>query len=242
MVRHYKRKREKTYSELTIQKALEDVRSNKMTAYAAAKYHNIPRSTLKTRLNCSHVSAGHPTIFSPEFEKLMANYLHIMEKNFFPLTRKEASLLISEYVRRNGINTPFKADMPGRDWFYAFKKRNGLSIKKPQAVEISRRKASDPFIVYAYFDLLEQVAEELGLQNKPDKIYNLDETSICQDPQKGKIIGKKGFKATRTTSGPGRSNTTILLATNACGDKVPPLIIFQGKHLWTQWLYPNEDK
>lgn len=42
MVRHYKRKREKTYSELTIQKALEDVRSNKMTAYAAAKYHNIP--------------------------------------------------------------------------------------------------------------------------------------------------------------------------------------------------------
>lgn len=24
-------------------------------------------------------------------------------------------------------------------------------------------------------------------------------------------------------------------------DKVPPLIIFQGKHLWTQWLYPNED-
>lgn len=134
MVRHYKRKREKTYSELTIQKALEDVRSNKMTAYAAAKYHNIPRSTLKTRLNCSHVSAGHPTIFSPEFEKLMANYLHIMEKTFFPLTRKEASLLISEYIRRNGINTPFKADMPGRDWFYAFKKRNGLSIKNPQAV------------------------------------------------------------------------------------------------------------
>lgn len=70
--------------------------------------------------------------------------------------------------------------------------------------------------MYAYFDLLEQVVEELGLQNKPDKIYNLDETSICQDPQKGKIIGKKGFKATRTTSGPGRSNTTILLATNAC--------------------------
>lgn len=67
------------------------------------------------------------------------------------------------------------------------------------------------------------------------------ETSFCDDPVKGKIIGKKGFRSTRTTSGPGRNNTTVLLATNACGDKLPPLIIFQGKYLWTQWLYANEN-
>ncbi|KAJ2937643.1 hypothetical protein O0L34_g19317 [Tuta absoluta] len=241
MVRHYKRKKEKTYSELQIQKALDDVRKKKMTTYAAAAYYQIPRSTLNTRLTCIRDSPGRPTVFTPKFEKCMAENLHIMERYGFPLTRKEASILISEYVRRNGIHTPFKDDIPGKDWFHALQRRNELSIKKPQAVEISRRKACDPFIVYEYFDILERVVDELDLKEKPHRIYNLDETSMCDDPVKGKVIGKKGFRSTRTTSGPGRSNTTVLLATNACGGKLPPLIIFQGKHLWEHWLFPDEN-
>ncbi|KAL0811981.1 hypothetical protein ABMA28_009379 [Loxostege sticticalis] len=158
----------------------------------------------------------------------MAENLHIIEKHGFPLSRKEASVLISEYVRRNGMTTPFKDDIPGKDWFYLFQKRNGLSIKKPQPVEIARRKACDPFVIYEYFDLLKKVVEELNLKDKPQQIYNLDETSICNDPVKGKIIGKKGFPATRTTSGPSRHNTTVLLATNACGDERPVLLVYDG--------------
>ncbi|CAG5045631.1 unnamed protein product [Parnassius apollo] len=97
------------------------------------------------------------------------------------------------------------------------------------------------FIVYEYFEILEQIDEELDLKDKPHRIYNLDETSFCDNPVKGKIICKKGFHSTQTTSGPERSKTTVLLATNACRDKLPPLITFQGKHLWTQRLYTNEN-
>lgn len=38
-----------------------------------------------------------------------------------------------------------------------------------------------------------------------------------------------------------RSNTTILLAGNANADKIPTEIIFQGKYLWAELLYKNED-
>lgn len=69
MVRHYKRKKEKTYSENQIQKELDDVRNNKMTTYAAAAYYQIPRSTLNTRLTCLRDTPGRPTVFMLEFEK-----------------------------------------------------------------------------------------------------------------------------------------------------------------------------
>lgn len=96
--------------------------------------------------------------------------------------------MVSQYVRQNGIDNPFKNDLPGKDWLQAFQKRNSLSIKKPQSVEIARRKACDSFIVYSYFDLLEKVLKELDLTDKPEQIYNLDETSICNDPVKGKVM------------------------------------------------------
>ncbi|CAH2220869.1 jg19049 [Pararge aegeria aegeria] len=241
MVRHYKRIKEKSYSERQLEQAVDAVKENKMTLSQAAKLFAIPRTTIYFRLNhCVMTRAGHPTVFSPEFEKRMADCLYTMEKCGFPLTRKEASVLISEYVRQNGLVTLFKNQIPGKDWFHSFQKRNELSIKKPQNVELARKNACDPFIIYGYLDLMESVLQELELKEKPKQIYNLDETSICNDPTKGKIIGKKGFKATKTTSGPGRNNTTVLLATNACGDKIPPLIIFQGKFLWNQWFYAEE--
>ncbi|CAB3255555.1 unnamed protein product [Arctia plantaginis] len=162
-----------------------------------------------------------------------------MEKNGFPLTSKEVKALVSEYIKRNGIVTPFREDMPGDDWLRGFRKRNGLSLKKPQSVEIARKRACNPFTVYEYFDLLESVLKDLDLTDKPQRIYNLDETSFSNDPSKTRVIGQKGFRCTRTTSSPGRENTTVLLAANAVGDKVPPLIVFQGKHLWNEWCYKD---
>lgn len=93
MVRHYKRIKEKSYSERQLERAVDAVKENKMTLSQAAKLFEIPRTTISFRLNhCVMTRAGHPTVFSPEFEKRMADCLHTMEKCGFPLTRKEASV------------------------------------------------------------------------------------------------------------------------------------------------------
>lgn len=124
----------------------------------------------------------------------------------------------------------FKDNIPGKDWFIEFKKRHRFSIKMPQSFEIARKKACDPFLIYDYFKILKQTLQELDLTNKPQFVWNLDETSFCMDPSKSKIVGKIGVPATRTTSAPGRENITVLLACSAVGEKAPPLIVFRGKH------------
>ncbi|CAH1993179.1 unnamed protein product [Acanthoscelides obtectus] len=56
---------------------------------------------------------------------------------------------------------------------------------------------------------LENTIKELGLENKPSDIRNLDESS--SDPSKTKIVGQRGLPTTQTTSGPGKQNTTAVM-------------------------------
>lgn len=65
----------------------------------------------------------------------------------------------------------------------------------------------------------------------PQQIWNLDETSMSMNPSKTKVVGARGVACSRTTSGPGRENTTILSAVNANGEKAQPLIVFKGKNI-----------
>ncbi|XP_072377977.1 uncharacterized protein [Diabrotica undecimpunctata] len=94
----------------------------------------------------------------------------------------------------------------------------------------------DPFPIYKYFEILKNTLVELDLNGKPKQIWNLDETSLCVDPSRVKVLGAKGKPCSRTTSGPGKENVTILSAANAFGDKVPPCIAFKGKFVWDQWM------
>lgn len=82
---------------------------------------------------------------------------------------------------------------------------------------------------------------ELNLNDKPELIWNLDETSLSIDPRKTKVVGQKGQPSTRTTSTSGRENVTILATVSASGKKAAPLIIFKAKFIWDQWI-ANEDE
>lgn len=225
--------------------AVENVKNKKMNSYQASERYNIPRSTIIHRVygtrGAKKTNPGRPTELSAAWESKVAALLHEMEKCEFPLTSKEIKNLICAFIKRNGLITRFKDGYPGKEWFRGFKRRYRLSVKKPQSVEVARKKACNPFTVNNYFDLLERVTKELQLENKPQHIYNLDETSFCSDPTKTKVIGLKGYPSTRTTASPGRDTTTVLLASNALGKKIPPLIVFQGKQLWSNCFYENEN-
>lgn len=244
MVRNYVRKsnRGSGYSQETLTIAIDLVKSGSLTTYRASKIYKIPKNTLadhvKGRRGKLSSTYGRRTDFTPEEEKSLADCIRCMEKWGFGLTRKEIIQIVADYVRLNNIKTQFKNGTPGEDWFLNFKCRHNLSIKTPQSVEFARKKNVDPFLIYDYFDLLEKTVKELGLEDKPSQIWNLDESSFCSDPSKTKIVGQRGLPSTRTTSGPGKQNTTVLMCCSAIGDKAPPLIIFKGKNVWDQWVAP----
>lgn len=242
MVRNYKRKTERAsqYSQNDLQTAVAEIKRGVMTIYRAHKLYKIPKTTLfyhvtGTRGLKSKTQGRAPAI-PVEDEKRLAEGLKTMERWGFGLSRNELLNTVADFVAKNKIKTPFKNNIPGNEWFFNFKKRHHLSIKKPQAVEYSRKKMTDPFVINEYFNLLNETLRNLDLFNRPELIWNLDETSLSHDPHKTKVVGARGKPSSRTTSGPGRENTTVLSAVSASGIKAPPLIIFKGKNVWDSWL------
>lgn len=69
----------------------------------------------------------------------------------------------------------------------------------------------------------------------------MDETSVCTDPSKTKVVGEKGKSCSRTIGGSGKENITCLVAVNAAGGKAPPLVIFKGKNVWSSWVPEEND-
>lgn len=88
---------------------------------------------------------------------------------------------------------------------------------------------------------------ELGLADKRNVIWNLDESSFSKDPSKTKIVDLKGHAAMRVIATPRGDNTTdntrVLLEhrriASAIGGKKPPLSLQRKIHMWEEWTYPD---
>ena len=99
---------------------------------------------------------------------------------------------------------------------------------------------SDPFVIYNDFDELESELDRLGIKDRPDLIYNCDETGFPTEPSKAKTIGSKGIKTVRLTHGSNRENITVLATCCADGISLPPHIVYKGHKLQSTW-YGDSD-
>lgn len=218
------------------------IRDRKSSIREAGKQFKINPTFLYRRLHNTHQGVqGRSTALSKADEETLATNIKIMAKWGFPLTKEEIKNVVFHYVTANGLKTVFKNNRPGNDWFVTFCDRHRLSLKKPENLEAVRRKAtSDPFIIFEFYDLLQSQIEKLDLQDKPDNIYNLDETYFSFDPSRIKAVGVKGEKFHRNIQGSGRENITVLACVSAGGNLLPPLFVFQANNLWSSWKGNND--
>ncbi|XP_045124798.1 MFS-type transporter clz9-like [Portunus trituberculatus] len=130
----------------------------------------------------------------------------------------------------------YRNNIPEADWCTAFLRRYKLSRKLPSSFEKTRKSAaSDPEVIYGYFDILEAEMKRFQLQNQPECIWNIDEIYLPIDPSKTKVIAPVGEKSSRVTATSGREATTVVAGISAAGDKLPPFILFKGKKFWSSW-------
>lgn len=250
MVRNYIRKTQKgaglAYLNEDLEKAVNDVKNGNKTIRGAAMFYNIPRSTVKHRLNGTrgkgHISQGPSggggvtSYLSAADEEELANAIKVMEKSGFGLTSEEVLDIVQCYIVLNKLETRFKNQRPGPDWFLSFRKRNHLSIKLPQSIEHSRCDQTNPWVIYDFFEKITDLVEKLGLKGKPGQIFNCDETSFCHDPSKTRVVGAVNQKSQRKTSTSGGENTTTLLCVSAEGKMLPLLCVFKGKSVMEGWI------
>ena len=107
-----------------------------------------------------------------------------------------------------------------------------MSLKQPSSLEKTRKAAaSDPNVIYGFYDLLETTMRKLDIMDRPDCIFNVDETCLCTEPVRTKVVSMKGKKASRVTATSGKENVSVMAAISADGSVLPPLVIFKGKDL-----------
>ena len=151
-------------------------------------------------------------------------------------TVREFQEIVCEYITANEIVTPFTDNRPGHDWVSNFLLRHNLAHKKGGQIQLARRASTvDPFVIFGYYDKLAEVIRNLGIEDRPECIYNLDETGFPTDPSKRKTIGTKGVKTVRLTHVANRENITVLATCCADGSCFDPLIVFKGKKLQSTW-------
>ncbi|XP_066946101.1 uncharacterized protein [Macrobrachium rosenbergii] len=105
-----------------------------------------------------------------------------------------------------------------------------MTLKTGGMMQLAKKSVtSDPFVIYGFYDLLKDEMERLEISDRPECIWNLDETGFPLDPSKTKTVGRKGTKTVRVTSGSKRENISD-------GSALDPLIIFKGKNMQSSWV------
>jgi hypothetical protein len=168
-------------------------------------------------------------------------------QNGFGLSKKELKVFVHHVVQSRWNNVDqvgehlrkycrFKDGNVSDEWIEKFMSDNHLTLRKPSSMERCRAKAAaDPFVVYEFYDLVRKEMQRLEISDKPSHIFNLDETSFCVDPTRGKVVAEVNSHVHRINSGTGRQNFSVMACICADGTYQPPLVIFTGQHLYSLW-------
>jgi len=213
-----------------------------------SKEFNIPTTVLHRQYAASQngkelSKKGRKSVFTDkEINDLKECIVALAELGFAP-TISDLREIVADYVTANNhakaksiFNYKKVVGCPGPDWIASLIKKSNLSLKNATKLSKARHNATkNPFIVNHWFDILGDTVTRLGLSERPDLIWNCDESGLPSEPKKCKVISLKGQPTLQIVTGSDRDNTTVLAATSASGKVLPPLIIFQGKQVQTTW-------
>ncbi|XP_066926658.1 uncharacterized protein [Clytia hemisphaerica] len=235
------------------EKALEDAIAERKTLGTSyrdlANKYNVPKSTIERHINSNIGNRGRKPVFDVKETADLVETIVTFADIGFGMTSKDIGELVCSYVDYNdhvrgkkAFNFKGRKGYPGPDWLENFVKANNLSAKQATTLSTARYNATkNPFVINHFYDLLEDTIKKLKIEDKPHLIWNCDESGLPHEPSKLKIISRKGQKTLLVNPGADRENTTVMAAVSATGQKLPPMIVFEGVHVQTTWR-PNLPK
>lgn len=245
-------KKKNAPSKTNIEEAIKAINENNVSISQAARSFKLSKTTLLRHLGANKAGTslpppgGHRSL--PEDTEIeISAKMKTLSRWGFGLTREEFKDILQIYIKEHRSDETEEGehlrkyckltdDRPGDVWVKDFLMRYNMSSKIPSNLEKARKIASkDPEIIYGFYTLLYQTMSSLQILDKPQHVWNVDETCLFTDPSKTRIIAPVGEKATRTTYGTGREAFTVMAGISAGGEKLPPLILFKGKNLQSTW-------
>lgn len=248
MPRTYKRKdsaRKYGYSTDNMQNAVRAVKENGMSIKKAAFLHGLNRSTLINHLKqyrCGPV--GRPTILTQQEESLIVHALVKLGDWGFGVDRNVLQNIVTDYLRNAGKQDMFREGKPGIDWLYGFERRwkNEVTRRVAQPMPANRAYACNSVVVDDFFIKLSEVIQRLNLSDKPQNIYNVDETGFQTDIGSQRIFCRRGLRNPhKTVASSTKTMYTVQVCCSAIGEFLPMYIVFKGKHLYENWCNGGPD-
>ena len=199
--------------------------------YRASRDYSVPESTLRDRtrgLVDLDVKIGFDRIFSAEEEEKLVGHVSYMAEIGYGYGVSGIRYMAKNYAE--SLGKPVKAkDALSNCWFYSFLKRwPNLKVAKPQKLTIVRAKSASRDTLDKYYKELGTILTNHNLRDKPQNIYNVDESGVSTEHSPPKIVCSTNTKPQNITS-TRSSNVTIIAAGNALGNSVPPYYIFPGQ-------------
>ncbi|XP_060602883.1 uncharacterized protein LOC132755959 [Ruditapes philippinarum] len=153
-----------------------------------------------------------------------------MANQGFPLSRAMIRCYIQEIVIQSGRTSLFNLQKgPSDDWFTKFFGRHpDLAQRKAENMDNARVSMSSTRMLDNFFPLLKSVLDKYNLKDKPERIFNCDETGFTgKEAPRSKVIGPRGGHLFRRKTSSG-DHVTAHLCVSADGHFLPPLIIYKG--------------
>ena len=221
------------YDQAVLERAIEDVKSGRMTFGAASKEFAIPKTTLRDHVHGRSQmgkKAGRPTCLPKELEDEIVDKVIQGSKAGFPLTKRQFLLKVGHLAKKRNLQTQFKDNMPSEEYWRCLKRRRpDLTIRSPETCAANRMRGMNPVVVNDYFNSLEEFMARHELHLKPECVWNADETGVQFSPAAAKIIAQRGEKQLLARSANSRDSVTTLVCINAAGRANPPLFVVKGK-------------
>ena len=183
-----------------------------MSYRQAAQKFGVRKSTVRDRITGrvdEDSTPGKKPVLPLAIEEELAKSINNAASKGFGITRLQLQTKVKILTQTLNLKTPFKNGIPGKDWLSAFQKRHGLSVRKPQPLSGVRARVLNPAVVTAYFDDLKKVVAELGLAEKPQAIWNMDETNVSLTHKPPKVLAKSGVKNVPGRVGDSRESVRI---------------------------------
>lgn len=218
------------YDATNLQRAFHSTQ-NGISVYRASRLYGIPESTLRDRTRGNvkvDARPGGDTLFAEEEEKQLVEHVKYMSSIGYGYTKLNVQYLAADFAV--SCDKKCSSDRPLSDnWFYGFLKRwPGLKVAKPQKLSLLRAQYASREVIDAYFKELSTIMTVNNLKDKPERLYNMDETGINTEHAPPKIVCDALCQPQAVTS-PRSSLVTIIGGGNAIGNHIPPYYVFAGK-------------
>lgn len=210
-----------------MERALIEVKSGRCTVRQAAKEFGVPKSSLGDRVSgrvTPGSRSGPAQLITSADEEVLVEFSLYMSKHGFPLTKQQLVSFASSIYKRQHRRVAFSK--LGQTWWLNFRKRQekNLTIQPADSVVRGRTVCVRKEAVDQFFHLLSSVLDAHRLTDKPQQIFNCNETSFQ--------LGRKRVSLPKPPSlgykpAPGsRDHISVLACFNAAGEDIPPFIIY----------------